>query len=115
MHMFAMYLTKRLIFAVFPLSVKKHHKYQLKPVLLKMPYLLLNTKAIDILEINGLFRLYLLFWPRDTCPVWTESGLSSVQMTAFGAFLHKGAFCRNYFNLLDLLVVGVSLVSFGIQ
>uniref|UniRef100_A0A3Q2C7H1 Voltage-dependent L-type calcium channel subunit alpha n=1 Tax=Cyprinodon variegatus TaxID=28743 RepID=A0A3Q2C7H1_CYPVA len=33
----------------------------------------------------------------------------------FGAFLHKGAFCRNYFNLLDLLVVGVSLVSFGIQ
>ncbi|CAG6021203.1 unnamed protein product [Menidia menidia] len=38
-----------------------------------------------------------------------------VKMTAFGAFLHKGAFCRNYFNLLDLLVVGVSLVSFGIQ
>ncbi|MEQ2173756.1 hypothetical protein GOODEAATRI_000700 [Goodea atripinnis] len=36
-------------------------------------------------------------------------------MTAFGAFLHKGAFCRSYFNLLDLLVVGVSLVSFGIQ
>lgn len=38
-----------------------------------------------------------------------------IQMTAYGAFLHKGAFCRNYFNLLDLLVVGVSLVSFGIQ
>ncbi|XP_063321232.1 voltage-dependent L-type calcium channel subunit alpha-1D isoform X3 [Pelmatolapia mariae] len=38
-----------------------------------------------------------------------------LKMTAFGAFLHKGAFCRNYFNLLDLLVVGVSLVSFGIQ
>ncbi|XP_039655694.1 voltage-dependent L-type calcium channel subunit alpha-1D isoform X8 [Perca fluviatilis] len=38
-----------------------------------------------------------------------------IKMTAFGAFLHKGAFCRNYFNLLDLLVVGVSLVSFGIQ
>uniref|UniRef100_A0A3Q4A9Q4 Voltage-dependent L-type calcium channel subunit alpha n=1 Tax=Mola mola TaxID=94237 RepID=A0A3Q4A9Q4_MOLML len=38
-----------------------------------------------------------------------------LKMTAFGAFLHKGAFCRSYFNLLDLLVVGVSLVSFGIQ
>ncbi|XP_016316607.1 voltage-dependent L-type calcium channel subunit alpha-1D-like isoform X6 [Sinocyclocheilus anshuiensis] len=38
-----------------------------------------------------------------------------LKMTAFGAFLHKGAFSRNYFNLLDLLVVGVSLVSFGIQ
>ncbi|XP_010180961.1 PREDICTED: voltage-dependent L-type calcium channel subunit alpha-1F-like, partial [Mesitornis unicolor] len=36
-------------------------------------------------------------------------------MTAFGAFLHKGSFCRNWFNLLDLLVVGVSLISFGIH
>ncbi|KAM3846427.1 voltage-dependent L-type calcium channel subunit alpha-1D isoform 1-T1 [Vipera latastei] len=38
-----------------------------------------------------------------------------LKLTVFGAFLHKGSFCRNYFNLLDLLVVGVSLVSFGIQ
>ncbi|XP_075690008.1 voltage-dependent L-type calcium channel subunit alpha-1D isoform X7 [Rhinoderma darwinii] len=38
-----------------------------------------------------------------------------LKMMTFGAFLHKGSFCRNYFNLLDLLVVGVSLVSFGIQ
>uniref|UniRef100_A0A4W3J3B8 Voltage-dependent L-type calcium channel subunit alpha n=1 Tax=Callorhinchus milii TaxID=7868 RepID=A0A4W3J3B8_CALMI len=38
-----------------------------------------------------------------------------LKMTSYGAFLHKGSFCRNYFNLLDLLVVGVSLVSFGIQ
>uniref|UniRef100_A0AAZ3QJ04 Voltage-dependent L-type calcium channel subunit alpha n=1 Tax=Oncorhynchus tshawytscha TaxID=74940 RepID=A0AAZ3QJ04_ONCTS len=38
-----------------------------------------------------------------------------LKMTAFGAFLHKGAFCRNYFNLLDLLVVGVSLVSSAIS
>ncbi|KAF7236847.1 Voltage-dependent L-type calcium channel subunit alpha-1C [Varanus komodoensis] len=37
------------------------------------------------------------------------------QMTAYGAFLHKGSFCRNYFNILDLLVVSVSLISFGIQ
>uniref|UniRef100_A0A8C7T5X6 Voltage-dependent L-type calcium channel subunit alpha n=1 Tax=Oncorhynchus mykiss TaxID=8022 RepID=A0A8C7T5X6_ONCMY len=38
-----------------------------------------------------------------------------LKMTTYGAFLHKGAFCRNTFNLLDLLVVGVSLVSFCIQ
>nr|AAA62612.1 murine erythroleukemia cardiac calcium channel [Mus musculus] len=36
-------------------------------------------------------------------------------MTAYGAFLHKGSFCRNYFNILDLLVLCVSLISFGIQ
>uniref|UniRef100_A0A8B9W153 Voltage-dependent L-type calcium channel subunit alpha n=1 Tax=Anas zonorhyncha TaxID=75864 RepID=A0A8B9W153_9AVES len=38
-----------------------------------------------------------------------------LEMTAYGAFLHKGSFCRNYFNILDLLVVSVSLISFGIQ
>ncbi|KAE8623232.1 hypothetical protein XENTR_v10005548 [Xenopus tropicalis] len=39
----------------------------------------------------------------------------ALKMTTYGAFLHKGSFCRNYFNILDLLVVAVSLVSFGIQ
>uniref|UniRef100_H2MR69 Ion transport domain-containing protein n=2 Tax=Oryzias latipes TaxID=8090 RepID=H2MR69_ORYLA len=34
------------------------------------------------------------------------------EMTVHGAFLHQGSFCRNWFNLLDLLVVSVSLVSF---
>lgn len=51
----------------------------------------------------------------NVCLFFANSRSLFVQMTAFGAFLHKGAFCRNYFNLLDLLVVGVSLVSFGIQ
>lgn len=39
----------------------------------------------------------------------------SPQMTTFGAFLHKGSFCRNYFNMLDLLVVAVSLISMGLE
>ncbi|XP_069572647.1 voltage-dependent L-type calcium channel subunit alpha-1D-like [Brachyistius frenatus] len=34
------------------------------------------------------------------------------KMAVHGAFLHQGSFCRNWFNLLDLLVVSVSLVSF---
>uniref|UniRef100_A0A7M4EDH1 Voltage-dependent L-type calcium channel subunit alpha n=1 Tax=Crocodylus porosus TaxID=8502 RepID=A0A7M4EDH1_CROPO len=38
-----------------------------------------------------------------------------LKMTAYGAFLHKGSFCRNSFNILDLLVVAVSLISMGIQ
>ncbi|KAG9465153.1 hypothetical protein GDO78_018806 [Eleutherodactylus coqui] len=38
-----------------------------------------------------------------------------LKMTVYGAFLHKGSFCRNCFNMLDLLVVGVSLISSGIQ
>ncbi|KAG5267178.1 hypothetical protein AALO_G00218870 [Alosa alosa] len=34
-----------------------------------------------------------------------------LKMTAYGAFIHKGSFCRNYFNILDLVVVSVSLIS----
>ncbi|CAG0896176.1 unnamed protein product [Darwinula stevensoni] len=35
------------------------------------------------------------------------------KVVAYGLILHKGAFCRSAFNLLDLLVVCVSLISFG--
>ncbi|XP_029292495.1 voltage-dependent L-type calcium channel subunit alpha-1D [Cottoperca gobio] len=35
-----------------------------------------------------------------------------LKMTVYGAVLHSGSFCRNAFNLLDLVVVGVSLASF---
>uniref|UniRef100_A0AAY4D7J0 Voltage-dependent L-type calcium channel subunit alpha n=1 Tax=Denticeps clupeoides TaxID=299321 RepID=A0AAY4D7J0_9TELE len=38
-----------------------------------------------------------------------------LKMTVYGAFLHKGSFCRNSFNILDLLVVGVSLLSMGME
>ncbi|RMB90025.1 hypothetical protein DUI87_33583 [Hirundo rustica rustica] len=38
-----------------------------------------------------------------------------LKMTVFGGFLHKGSFLRNWFNLLDVLVVGVSLISFGMH
>ncbi|XP_069315650.1 voltage-dependent L-type calcium channel subunit alpha-1S [Eulemur rufifrons] len=38
-----------------------------------------------------------------------------LKMTTYGAFLHKGSFCRSYFNMLDLLVVAVSLISTGLE
>ncbi|XP_052868035.1 muscle calcium channel subunit alpha-1-like isoform X2 [Anopheles cruzii] len=34
-----------------------------------------------------------------------------LKVIAYGFILHKGAFCRSAFNLLDLLVVSVSLIS----
>ncbi|XP_051160359.1 muscle calcium channel subunit alpha-1 isoform X2 [Leptopilina boulardi] len=34
-----------------------------------------------------------------------------LKMISYGAFIHDGAFCRSAFNLLDLLVVCVSLIS----
>uniref|UniRef100_A0A8C9SPC2 Voltage-dependent L-type calcium channel subunit alpha n=1 Tax=Scleropages formosus TaxID=113540 RepID=A0A8C9SPC2_SCLFO len=38
-----------------------------------------------------------------------------LKMITYGAILHKGSFCRNSFNILDLLVVGVSLLSMGME
>uniref|UniRef100_A0A670YQG5 Voltage-dependent L-type calcium channel subunit alpha n=1 Tax=Pseudonaja textilis TaxID=8673 RepID=A0A670YQG5_PSETE len=38
-----------------------------------------------------------------------------LKMTTYGAFLHKGSFCRNSFNILDLLVVVVSLISMRLE
>ncbi|EPQ20349.1 Voltage-dependent L-type calcium channel subunit alpha-1S [Myotis brandtii] len=38
-----------------------------------------------------------------------------LKMTTYGAFLHKGSFCRNYFNILDLLVHVVQCVFVAIR
>uniref|UniRef100_A0A8C5FW59 Voltage-dependent L-type calcium channel subunit alpha n=1 Tax=Gadus morhua TaxID=8049 RepID=A0A8C5FW59_GADMO len=38
-----------------------------------------------------------------------------LKMTTYGAILHQGSFCRNSFNILDLLVVSVSLLSMGME
>ncbi|XP_046881682.1 calcium channel, voltage-dependent, L type, alpha 1S subunit, a isoform X1 [Hypomesus transpacificus] len=38
-----------------------------------------------------------------------------LKMTVYGAILHTGSFCRNSFNILDLVVVSVSLLSMGME
>ena len=35
-----------------------------------------------------------------------------LKVVAYGLILHPGAFCRSAFNLLDIMVVSVSLISF---
>jgi len=37
------------------------------------------------------------------------------QIVAYGLVLHKDSFCRSAFNLLDLLVVTVALLSFALE
>ena len=34
-----------------------------------------------------------------------------IQLVAYGVFLHEGSFCRSFFNILDLLIVSVSLIA----
>uniref|UniRef100_A0A4W6F8G4 Voltage-dependent L-type calcium channel subunit alpha n=1 Tax=Lates calcarifer TaxID=8187 RepID=A0A4W6F8G4_LATCA len=56
-----------------------------------------------------LYVLYMLQYSVYNCDI------SALQMTVYGAFMHKGSFCRNSFNILDLIVVGVSLLSMGME
>jgi voltage-dependent calcium channel L type alpha-1D len=37
-----------------------------------------------------------------------------LKLISYGVVLHKGAFCRSLFNILDLFVVIISLVSIGL-
>ncbi|GFR01354.1 voltage-dependent calcium channel type D subunit alpha-1, partial [Trichonephila clavata] len=37
----------------------------------------------------------------------------AVKAITYGLILHNGSFCRSAFNNLDILVVSVSLISFG--
>lgn len=39
----------------------------------------------------------------------------TLKVVVYGLVFHKGSFCRNAFNLLDILVVAVSLVSFVLK
>uniref|UniRef100_A0A3P8WTG2 Voltage-dependent L-type calcium channel subunit alpha n=1 Tax=Cynoglossus semilaevis TaxID=244447 RepID=A0A3P8WTG2_CYNSE len=61
-------------------------------------------------------NLILVFIILSSCSLAAEDPIRAHSfrnnMTVHGAFLHQGSFCRNWFNLLDLLVVSVSLVSF---
>ncbi|CAF4385197.1 unnamed protein product, partial [Rotaria sordida] len=36
-------------------------------------------------------------------------------VVSYGLILHPGAFCRNRFNILDIVVVSVSLISMFIK
>ena len=38
-----------------------------------------------------------------------------MQFIAFGLVLHKGSFLRSPFNILDLLVVAVALISYFLK
>ncbi|KAG3258437.1 calcium voltage-gated channel subunit alpha1 S [Ictidomys tridecemlineatus] len=85
----------------------------------------LKEKAVPIPEASSFF----IFSPTNKMLGWAsvilgyfDIAFTSVftveivlKMTTYGAFLHKGSFCRNYFNILDLLVVAVSLISMGLE
>lgn len=41
--------------------------------------------------------------------------IETVQIITYGLVMHQGSFCRSLFNMLDLMVVAVSLISFPLE
>ncbi|XP_059500341.1 voltage-dependent L-type calcium channel subunit alpha-1D-like, partial [Stegostoma tigrinum] len=73
----------------------------------------ISLAAEDPIRAHSFRNLVLGYFDYAFTSIFTVEIL--LKMTTFGAFLHKGSFCRNAFNLLDLLVVSVSLISFWLQ
>ncbi|XGW27420.1 hypothetical protein V3C99_007763 [Haemonchus contortus] len=69
--------------------------------------------AEDPLEANSRRNTILNYFDYFFTTVFTIE--ITLKVVVFGLVFHKGSFCRNAFNLLDILVVAVSLVSFVLK
>ncbi|XP_013926408.1 PREDICTED: voltage-dependent L-type calcium channel subunit alpha-1D-like [Thamnophis sirtalis] len=96
-------------------DIQKNIAY-MKLISFLIPFIINLKRKNKVPNLSRLLQPYsgLMARPMDG-KLSPSADLLLKQMTSYGAFLHKGSFCRNWFNLLDLLVVSVSLISFGIH
>ncbi|EFO93645.1 CRE-EGL-19 protein [Caenorhabditis remanei] len=69
--------------------------------------------AEDPLQANSTRNMVLNYFDYFFTSVFTVE--ITLKVIVFGLVFHKGSFCRNAFNLLDILVVAVSLTSFVLR
>ncbi|KAM3872072.1 voltage-dependent L-type calcium channel subunit alpha-1D [Diretmus argenteus] len=87
-----------------------HHPYITNFILVFIILSSISLAAEDPIKSHSFRNIVLGYADYVFTSVFTVEII--LKMTVYGAFLHKGSFCRNAFNLLDLLVVSVSLMSF---
>ncbi|XP_076022201.1 voltage-dependent L-type calcium channel subunit alpha-1D isoform X2 [Genypterus blacodes] len=87
-----------------------HHPYFTNFILIFIILSSISLAAEDPIKSHSFRNIVLGYADYVFTSVFTVEIV--LKMTVYGAFLHSGSFCRNAFNLLDLLVVGVSLTSF---
>ncbi|XP_029689354.1 voltage-dependent L-type calcium channel subunit alpha-1D [Takifugu rubripes] len=87
-----------------------HHPYFTNFILIFIILSSISLAAEDPIKSHSFRNIVLGYADYVFTSVFTVEIV--LKMTVYGAFLHTGSFCRNAFNLLDLLVVGVSLTSF---
>ncbi|KAI7797887.1 putative voltage-dependent L-type calcium channel subunit alpha-1D, partial [Triplophysa rosa] len=87
-----------------------HHHYFTNIILVFIIFSSFSLAAEDPIKTHSVRNIMLGYADYVFTTVFTIEIM--LKMTVYGAFLHQGSFCRNAFNLLDLLVVSVSLTSF---
>uniref|UniRef100_A0A4W6E0P6 Voltage-dependent L-type calcium channel subunit alpha n=1 Tax=Lates calcarifer TaxID=8187 RepID=A0A4W6E0P6_LATCA len=87
-----------------------HHPYFTNFILIFIILSSISLAAEDPIKSHSFRNIVLGYADYVFTSVFTVEII--LKMTVYGAFLHTGSFCRNAFNLLDLLVVSVSLTSF---
>ncbi|KAL2103740.1 hypothetical protein ACEWY4_000608 [Coilia grayii] len=87
-----------------------HHHYFTNLILVFIILSSISLAAEDPIRTHSFKNVVLGYADYVFTSVFTVEIM--LKMTVYGAFLHQGSFCRNAFNLLDLLVVSVSLLSF---
>ncbi|XP_035864376.1 voltage-dependent L-type calcium channel subunit alpha-1D isoform X3 [Sander lucioperca] len=87
-----------------------HHPYFTNFILIFIIMSSISLAAEDPIKSHSFRNIVLGYADYVFTSVFTVEIV--LKMTVYGAFLHTGSFCRNAFNLLDLLVVSVSLTSF---
>ncbi|KAG7215977.1 hypothetical protein INR49_003498 [Caranx melampygus] len=87
-----------------------HHHYFTNFILIFIILSSISLAAEDPIKSHSFRNIVLGYADYVFTSVFTVEIV--LKMTVYGAFLHSGSFCRNAFNLLDLLVVSVSLTSF---
>ncbi|XP_077369467.1 voltage-dependent L-type calcium channel subunit alpha-1D isoform X2 [Festucalex cinctus] len=87
-----------------------HHPYFTNFILIFIILSSISLAAEDPIKSHSFRNIVLGYADYVFTSVFTVEIV--LKMTVYGAFLHTGSFCRNAFNMLDLLVVSVSLTSF---
>ena len=90
-----------------------NHSYFTNSVLVCILVSSAMLAAEDPLEANSSRNTVLNYFDYFFTTVFTIE--ITLKVVVFGLVFHKGSFCRNAFNLLDILVVAVSLISFVLK
>uniref|UniRef100_A0A8C6WIV4 Voltage-dependent L-type calcium channel subunit alpha n=1 Tax=Neogobius melanostomus TaxID=47308 RepID=A0A8C6WIV4_9GOBI len=84
-----------------------HHPYFTNFILVFIILSSISLAAEDPIQSHSFRNIVLGYADYVFTSVFTVEIV--LKMVVYGAFLHEGSFCRNAFNLLDLLVVSVSV------